>query len=193
MPRCFASGVGAHGEVDPVGELRARRPDLVTVDDVRVAAQLRPRRQRAEVAPRAGLREALAEDELAARDRRQQLLDERGRAEPLDRRADRLVREEIRRERQPVVAEDLLDERRRQPREPASAELDGPRHPDPSGLAERAVDGDRVAVREHPLPPPLRVALEQRPQARAEGGRVGPEGALLGCRSQVQRGRPYLG
>ena len=86
-----------------------------------------------------------------------------------------------------MVAEDLLDEGRRQPREPAPAELDGPRHPDPPRLAERAVDGDRVTVREHSLPPPLRVALEERPQAGAEGGRVGPEGILLGCRSQVQR------
>ena len=86
-----------------------------------------------------------------------------------------------------MVAEDLLDERRGQPREPAPAELDGPRHPDPAGLAEGTVDGDRVAVREHPLAPPLGVALEQGAQAGAEGGRVGAEGALLGCRSQVQR------
>ena len=70
--------VGADGEVDPVGELGARRPDLVAGDDVGVAAKLRPRRQRAEIAPRARLGEALAEDELAARDRRQQPLHERG-------------------------------------------------------------------------------------------------------------------
>ncbi len=86
-----------------------------------------------------------------------------------------------------MVAEDLLDERRREPREAAPAELDGPGHPDPACLTERPVDGDRIAVGQHPLAPPLGVVLEQGTQAGAEGGRVGAEGALLGCRAEVQR------
>ena len=53
--------IRAHGEVDPVGELRARRPDLVAVDDEASPRSVGPRRQRGEVAARAGLREALAE------------------------------------------------------------------------------------------------------------------------------------
>ena len=80
---------------DPVRELRARRPDLVAADDVRVPAKLGSRRQRAEIAPRPRLREALAEDELAARDRRQEPVDELAGAEALDRGADRLVGKEV--------------------------------------------------------------------------------------------------
>ena len=38
MPRCFgAVGIGAHEQIDPVRELRARRPDLLAVDDEVVA------------------------------------------------------------------------------------------------------------------------------------------------------------
>ena len=86
-----------------------------------------------------------------------------------------------------MVSKSLLDERRREPRESVAAELDGPGHPDPAGLAECAVDGHGVAVGEHALAPPLRVGFEQRTQARAEGGGFLTQGDLLGCRSEVQR------
>ena len=113
--------VRAHGEVDPVGEPRARRPDLAAVDDEAIPSTHGTRRQRRQVAPRLGLREALAERELPARDRPEQPLLQRRRREPLERAADRLVREEVEREREPVVAEDLLDERRVDVRQPTTA------------------------------------------------------------------------
>ena len=178
MPRLV--GIRADGEVDPVGEPGARRPDLVAVDDEAVAVEHGARRQRGEVAPGAGLREPLAERQLAARDRPEQPLLQLGRGEALERAADRLVREQVEREREPVVAEDVLDERGVDVRQPAAAELLRPGHPDPAGLAERAGHLARVAVGEHPLPPPLRIGLERRPQARGEGGRLLAERELLG-------------
>ena len=170
MPRLVR--VRAHGEVDPVGEPRARRPELVAVDDEAVAAELRSSRQRREVAPRLRLGEALTERELAARDRPEEPLLQRGRGEALERAADRLVREQVEREREPVVAEDLLDERGVDMRQPASAELLRPGHPDPARLAERARDLARVAVGEHPLAPPLGIVDQHRTQACGERRRL---------------------
>ena len=69
-PSVLRVTVGAHSEVDPVGELCARRPDFVARDNVGVAAQLGPRRQRTEIAARSRFGEPLTEDELAPRDRR---------------------------------------------------------------------------------------------------------------------------
>ena len=101
-----------HGEVDPVGKPRARRPDLAAVHHEALAFTHGTRRQRRQVAPRLGLREALAKRDLSARDRPEELLLQGGRREPLEGAADRLVREEVEREREPVVAEDVLGERR---------------------------------------------------------------------------------
>ena len=70
-----------------------------------------------------------------------------------------------------MVAEDVLDERGVDVREPAAAELLRPGHPDPAGLAERERDLVRVAVREHALAPPLGIRLEARPETRGERGR----------------------
>ena len=139
-------GVRAHRKVDPVGEPGARRPDLVPVDDEAIARPHRARRQRSEVAARLGLREPLAERELTARDRPEQPLLECGRGEPLERAPDRLVREEVERERKPVVAEHVLDEGGVHVGEPAAAERFRPGHPDPARLPERAGDLARVAV-----------------------------------------------
>ena len=66
-----------------------------------------------------------------------------------------------------MVAEDVLDQRGVDVGEATAAELLGPGHPDPAGLAERARDLARVAVGEHPLTAPLRIGL----QLRAERGR----------------------
>ena len=177
--------VRAHGEVDPVGEPRARRPDLVTVDDVHVAPPLGARRQRREVAACAWLREALAERELAARDRAEQSLLELGRGEALERAADRLVREEIEGEREPVVAEDVLDERRVDVREAAPAELLRPRHPDPAGLTECAGDLARVTVGEHPLASPLGVRLQSCGRSAAANAAASSRSAI--CASVIRR------
>ena len=167
MPRLVR--IRSHGEVDPVGEPGARRPDLVAVDDVAIVTPHGAGRQRGEVASRPGLREPLAERELAPRDRRKQPLLERRRAEALERAADRLVREEVQREREPVVAEHVLDERGVDVRESAATELLRPRHPDPACPPERARDLTRVAVGEHPLAPPLGIVEQRgrRPAANA--------------------------
>ena len=173
--------IRAHREVDPVGEVGARGPDLVPVDDETVAREHGRRAQRGEVASRPRLREALAEDELAAGDRRQQLLLQVGLREALERGADRLRGEQVEGERQPVVAEDLLDERRVQVREAPAAHLLRPRKPDPPRPAELAGHVARVAVGEKALAPPLGVRLEHRTQALAERSRLLAERQLLGC------------
>ena len=80
--------------------------------------------------------------------------------------------------------EHLLDQGRREAREPAPAELDRPRDPDPARRAESAIDDERVAVGEHSLAPPLGVELEQRPHPSAEGGGIGAQDGLLGGKAQ---------
>jgi len=148
----LATGIGANREIDPVGEPGARRPELVPAHHEAVAAKGGARRQRREIAPRVRLGEALTEDEAAPRDLRQQPLAELLRAEALERAADGLVREEVEGEGQPVVAEDVLDEGGVDVREPASARLDRPGHPDPTSPAELGRHLPRVAVRGHSLP-----------------------------------------
>ena len=70
MPRVtLLVRVRTHGEVDPVGKPGTRRPDLVPVDDETMPVSHGTRRERCQVAPGLGLREALAERELPARDR----------------------------------------------------------------------------------------------------------------------------
>ena len=166
--------VRAHGEVDPVGEPRARRPDLPAVDDEAIPLTHGTRRQRCQVAPGLRLREALAERELPARDRPEELLLQRRRGETLERAADRLVREEVEREREPVVAEDVLDERRIDVRQPTTPDLLRPRHPDPARLSQRTCHVTRVAVREHPLAAPLGVVDENRAQRSRRTPRLRP-------------------
>ena len=182
-------GVRANGEVDPVGDPRARRPDLVAVDDPAISPEHGTRRERCEVAPRPGLREALAERELAARNRAEQPLSERRRSEALEGAADRLVGEEVERERQPVVAEDVLGERGIDMRQAAAAHLLRPGHADPSRVAQRARDLARVSVGEHPLTSPLRVGRQGRTQARREGRRLLAQPELLLCQSQIHARR----
>jgi hypothetical protein len=140
----------------------------VAVDDDAVAVTDRARRQRGEVAPRPGLGEALAERELAARDRAEQPRFELGRCEALQRATDRLVREEVQREREPVIAEDVLDDRGVDVRQPTPAELFRPRPADPARLPERSGHLARVAVGEHPLAAPFGIALERRTQGLGE-------------------------
>jgi hypothetical protein len=78
-----------------------------------------------------------------------------------------------------VVAEDVLDERRVDVREPAAAVLLRPRHADPACLSERPRDLTGVAVGEHPLPAPLRIGGQLRAQLAREGGRFVAQRDLL--------------
>ena len=71
-----------------------------------------------------------------------------------------------------MVAEDVLDDRGVDVGQSAPTELLGPGHPDPACSSERLRDLAGVAVREHPLPPPLGVCLERGLERRSEGGRL---------------------
>ena len=62
-------GVGARDEDAELRHLRARRPDLLAVDDELVAVTHRPGGERGEVAARAGLAEQLAPDLFAGEQR----------------------------------------------------------------------------------------------------------------------------
>ena len=143
------------------------------------------RRQRREIASRLRLGESLAEGELATRDRPEQPLLERGRREALERAADGLVREQVERERQPVVAEGVLDERRVDVRQAAAAALLRPREADEPCLAERARDLARVAVGEETLAAPLGIVGERRAQARRERRRLVPQRDLRVCQPEI--------
>jgi hypothetical protein len=98
---------------DPVAELAERRPRLLAVDDVLVAAALGARLQRREVRPRSRLAVALAPPHLAARDAGQEPLLLLGSAERHDHRRDhhRPERDDARRagERELLLEQVLLD------------------------------------------------------------------------------------
>ena len=69
----FPRGRGrSHREIDPVGDLGVRRPELVSVDDEVAVSPLGARGQCGEVGARLRLGEALAEDQPAGRDLRNQ-------------------------------------------------------------------------------------------------------------------------
>jgi hypothetical protein len=65
--------IGAHEAEHPVGEVRVRRPDLASIDHVRVAVEHRARPKAGEVRPGIRLAVALAPADLATRDPRQVL------------------------------------------------------------------------------------------------------------------------
>jgi hypothetical protein len=88
-----------------------------------------------------------------------------------------------------VVAEHLLDERGVDVREPAPSGLGGPRQPDPTGPPELERDLSGVPVREHPLPPPLRVRVEARPELLGERGSLLAELGLRRGGPEVHVGR----
>ncbi len=187
MPRLVR--VRPHGEVDPVREPRTRRPDLVAVDDPAIVAAHGSRRQRREVAPRLRLRESLAERELATRDRPEEPLLQRRRGEALERGADRLVREEVEGEREPVVAEDVLDQSGVDVGQTAAAELFRPGHPDPAGLPEGAGHLARVAVGEHSLPAPLGIVGQDRAKGLGECCGFVSERELRLCQPEIHAPR----
>ena len=156
MPRCLgALGIGAHEQVDPVRELRARGPHLLPVDDEVVAAVLGAGAEAREVRARARLRVALAPDVVAAQDARQVALLLRLGA-PLDegraRHADAGVAGEHGRARPEalLVVDDLLHQGGAAP-----AVLLGPRDPDPARRVHAALPVapplEGLAVRRHPL------------------------------------------
>ena len=62
--------VGPHERDGPVRDEGVRRPHLLPVDDIRVAAVLRARREAGQIAPRVGLAEELAPDVVAREDAR---------------------------------------------------------------------------------------------------------------------------
>ena len=74
-----------------------------------------------------------------------------------------------------MVPEDVLDEGCVDVGEATAAELLGPGHPDPAGLAERARDLARVAVGEHSLTTPLRIGFQLRAERDREGRRLLPQ------------------
>jgi hypothetical protein len=88
-----------------------------------------------------------------------------------------------------VVAEDVLDERGVDVGQSAPTELLGPGHPDPACSSERLCDLTRVAVREHPLPPPLGVALERGMERRSERGRLLAQRVLFVGEAEVHARR----
>ena len=89
MPLCFGSvGIGAHEAEAPVGVVRARRPDLLAVDDEVVAVEHGPRAQAREVAARGRLAHAEAPRDLGPQRREQEPLALLGRAVVADRRGD---------------------------------------------------------------------------------------------------------
>src|SRR5262249_59837606 len=61
-------GIAAHEEIDPVGEVRARRPHFLAVDHEVIALVLRARGEAGQIGAGAGLGVALAPDVLAAQD-----------------------------------------------------------------------------------------------------------------------------
>ena len=67
-------GIGAHQQKAPIGEMRARGPHLLPVDDEMVAAIDGARPEAGEVAARAGFGKALAPALLAGKDARQMAL-----------------------------------------------------------------------------------------------------------------------
>ena len=176
MPRLV--GIRAHRKVDPVGEPRARRPDLVAVDHPRVAAPRRPSGQRRQVAPGTRLREALAEGQLTASDRAEQALLQLGRGVALERAADRLVREEVERQRQPVVPENILDQCGVDVREAAAAELLGPRHARSNRL-RRARASPPASRRRRAFPD------DATPDRLRSCGRSAAANAAASCRSAI--------
>jgi hypothetical protein len=109
--------------------------------------------------------------------------------EAIERRTDRLRGEEVERDREPVVAEDLLSERRVEVRQPASSELLRPWKPDPALASERFGHRTRVAVGEEALASPLGIRLEQRSQALAEGAGLIAKRQLLLGQPEVHAGR----
>ena len=156
--------VRAHREVDPVRDLRARGPDLVARDHEALAVAARRGAQRGEVGAGLGLGEALAEDEPAGRDLREQPLLELLRGVAEQGVADRLDRQQVARQRQPVVAEALLggDRGERVPSAPrpgarASAGRSSPRGPSrrspPASRRRRACPGSGCRARRRARPP----------------------------------------
>src|SRR6266404_4387046 len=147
--------VGAHEQVDPVRELRARRPHLLAVHHEVVPPLLRPRAEAREVGARARLGVALAPDVVAAQDARQVALLLRLGA-PFDdggpRHADAGVAGQHRGARPEalLVVDDLLHQGG-----PASAVRFRPRDADPARGEHPALPCapalERLAVRRHPL------------------------------------------
>src|SRR5262249_52610640 len=125
-----------------VGELRAGRPDFLTVHDEVIARVHRARPERREVGAGAGFRETLAPDILAGQDARQEMplllfgspFDEDGSGH-----ADAGVSGQDRRSGAEafLVVDDLLHERGAAP-----TVLLGPRDADPAGLVHRPLPDD---------------------------------------------------
>ena len=189
-------GIGANREVDPVGVLGARGPDLPAVDDEPLPVEDRPRAQRGQVRACLGLGEALAEDQLARGDPRQQPLDQLRRREAQEGVADRLHRQQVARQRQPVVAEHLLHRRGPQRVEAAASHGLRPVQADPPGPAEALVDVPRVGVGRHALKAVLLGAFElggepggERPRLKDKlvvGGIVSRQGSPLATAGRVR-------
>ena len=72
QPAVLARPIGAHEHLGAVGVLRVGRPPLLAGDDEVIAVDDRLRPHGGEIRSGAGLGEALAEDQLAAQDRRQE-------------------------------------------------------------------------------------------------------------------------
>ena len=165
---------GADGEVDPVGDLGARRPQLAAGDDEAVAA----RRARwcaatARSEPASGSEKPWQNSSRPAAISGSSRSCSSGAAKRSERVADRLDRQQVAGERQPVVAEALLARdgvQRRAARAPPSCLR--PVQADPARLAERRVRRARVAVGRHPLPAQLRLVRDPRGQRRRERVRL---------------------
>src|SRR4029079_13122783 len=80
--------VGTHETQAPIGVLRSRRPNLLTVDDELVADQLGPRLETREVAPGPGLAHAQAPRDLRTQRRAEKARLLLGRPVVVDRRRD---------------------------------------------------------------------------------------------------------
>ena len=171
-------GIGAAGQPDVVGVVRARREDLLAVDYVLVAVPDRSRGERGQVGTGSRLGVADREVHVAGQDAGQEHRLLLGRAELLQRGADRLQRHRWQRHVGPgrLAHEDLLLHLA----EPAAAVLDRPSDPEPAVAAHPAdqlLEDVAVPVGQH------RLALGRRDQCGEVGPQFVPQRELL--RGQV--------
>jgi hypothetical protein len=149
------SGIRAHEEIDPVRELGARGPDLLTVDEEVVALVHRARLEPGQVRSRARLGEALAPDVLGGENARHEARLLRRRPHFDQGGSDHADARIARQHRRPhaealLVVDELLHQGR-----PAPAVFLGPGDPDPARLVHDALPGhpalEGIAIGRHPL------------------------------------------
>src|SRR6266404_204819 len=187
-------GVGAHQEKAPIGEMRARRPYLLPVDDEVLASIDCAGSEAGEIAARVGLGIALAPQLVGAEYPRQVALlllfgppVDQGRTQQVQRARGRQYRgsgAEIF-----LVKDDLLHKAGAPP-----AIFLGPRDPDPAGSVHRLLPSDaffeRLAVRRHALVGGI-VDADLRGQIRLEPmAEFGAECSVLGAVGEVHGSGP---